>query len=167
MINRRNLIIAGCSALCSGMVPIGSTAAQRPTLQQSIDASDLIYITPIRSDGQESRCQAEVWFVPHGTDLYVVTAAAAWRAQAIIKGLMRARVWIGEVGVWGRSNGRYKTLPRIEASATHITAADTKEKILAGYGKKYPVSWLVYESRFRNGLADGSRVMLRYRPMDE
>ncbi len=167
MITRRNLIITGCSALVTGILPRGSTAAQRPTLQQSINSSDLIYITPIRTDGQESSCQAEVWFVPDGTDLYIVTAADAWRAKAVSKGLNRARVWIGDLGQWRGGNGKYKTLPQTESSATEITSPDRKEKTLDGFGKKYPVSWIVYESRFRNGLADGSRVMLRYRPMVE
>ncbi|HJN49604.1 MAG: hypothetical protein QF828_10905 [Pseudomonadales bacterium] len=165
MINRRNLMVAGCSALVAGLLPRGSIAAAQPTLQQSIDESDLIYITPIRSDGQESSCQAELWFVPDGKDLYVVTEASTWRAKAVTKGLSRARIWVGDLGNWRNSNGKYKTLPQMEASASGTISPDTKEKILKGYGKKYPVSWLVYESRFRNGLADGSRVMLRYRPM--
>lgn len=167
MITRRNLIIAGSSALVCGMLPSGSMAARRPTLQQSIDSSDLIYLTPIRSNGQESSCQAEVWFVADGTDLYIVTAAEAWRAQAVKKGLTRARIWIGDLGQWRGTKGKYKTLPQTEASAVEITSAERKETILNGFGKKYPVSWIVYESRFKNGLADGSRVMLRYRPLSE
>ena len=167
MINRRNLIIASCSALVTGILPRGLTAAQRPTLQQSINSSDLIYLTPICSNGRESNCQAEVWFVPDGTDLYIVTAAEAWRAQAVKKGLSKARIWVGDLGQWQGTNGKYKTLPQLEVSATEVTSADRKEKILDGFGKKYPVSWIVYASRFKNGLADGSRVMLRYRPIVE
>ncbi len=166
MLSRRNLILAGCSVLVTGLSTRASLAAKRPTLQESISASDLIYITPIRSDGRESRCQAEIWFVPDGPDMYVVTAYDAWRAEAVKKGLTQARIWVGDVGNWGRSKGKYKSLPQIEATASGITATETQEKILKGYGKKYPASWLVYESRFRNGLADGSRVMLRYRPTD-
>ena len=165
MINRRNLIIASCSALVTATLPRVLTAAPRPTMQQSINSSDLIYLTPICSNGKESNCQAEVWFVPDGTDLYIVTAAEAWRAQAVKKGLTTARIWVGDLGQWRGTKGKYKTLPQFEATATEIVSADLKNKILDGFGKKYPVSWIVYESRFKDGLADGSRVMLRYRPI--
>ena len=32
------------------------------------------------------------------------------------------------------------------------------------FGDKYPISWLRYKSIFTDGLADGSRSLLRYRP---
>jgi len=167
MINRRKLIIAGCGALVTSVLPRVASSAQRPNLQQSIDSSDLIYLTPIRNNGKESSCQAEVWFVPDGTDLYIVTAAEAWRAQAVKQGLTQARIWIGDLGQWRGTKGKYKTLPKMEATATLITSAAEHKNILDGFGKKYPMSWLVYESRFRDGLADGSRVMLRYQPIVE
>jgi hypothetical protein len=39
----------------------------------AIETSKLIYITPIKSNGEESSCHAEVWFHADGADLLVVT----------------------------------------------------------------------------------------------
>ena len=33
---------------------------------------------------------------------------------------------------------------------------------LKQFGQKYPLGWIVYGGRFRKGLANGSRVLLRY-----
>ena len=38
------------------------------------------------------------------------------------------------------------------------------EAALAAFGAKYPDEWDKWEPRFRKGLADGSRVLIRYRP---
>jgi hypothetical protein len=132
-------------------------------LATALAESDTVYLTPLRSDGTESRCQAEVWFVLDGPDLCVVTAVGAWRARAVRAGLYRARLWVGDLGVWTRTEGRYRNLPMLEASGAFITGADEQARVLELFGSKYPVSWVLWGPRFRNGLADGSRVMLRYR----
>ena len=62
-----------------------------PRLSLAATESNLIYISPIRSDGKLSRCQAEVWFVGEGQDFYVVTATDAWRSRAVKQGLTGAR----------------------------------------------------------------------------
>jgi hypothetical protein len=128
-----------------------------------MEESDLIYLTTLKSDGSESSCQAEVWFARHETDLYVVTSSDAWRARAVERGLTRTRVWVGDVGVWSDSGGSYRSLPQIEAEASRVAEADVQNTVLDIMGEKYRMSWLVWGPRFSNGLADGSRVMLRYR----
>jgi hypothetical protein len=127
-----------------------------------MNESDLIYVAPIRTDGSASRCQAEVWFVHHASDLYVVTANDAWRAQAVGKGLTRTHIWVGDVGAWNDSNGAYRELPQIEAVGSQVKDADSQTSVLDAMGDKYPLEWVIWGPRFRNGLADGSRVMLRY-----
>ena len=51
------------------------------SLLAAMDESDLIYLTPIKSNGAESSCQAEVWFSHIGTTMYVVTAVDAGAAK--------------------------------------------------------------------------------------
>jgi hypothetical protein len=43
-----------------------------------------------------------------------------------------------------------------------VKDADSQTSVLDAMGDKYPLEWVIWGPRFRNGLADGSRVMLRY-----
>ncbi len=137
--------------------------------QMAIAASRLIYITPIKSDGEESSCHAEVWFYADGADLLVVTKAELWRSQAIKRGLDRARIWVGDHGVWKRSNDAFRKSPTLLARAEHISSdAEAVERTLKAMSAKYADrGWGTYGPRFKQGLADGSRVLLRYRPIAE
>lgn len=132
----------------------------------AIEQSPLIYVTPLRSDGRESTCQAEVWFVSEGEDLMVVTAAESWRARAVARGLDRARIWVGDFGPWKKSKGRFKTAPTFLARAERGPRSDAEavERALKAFGAKYPDGWNKWGPRFRSGLGDGSRVLIRYRP---
>jgi hypothetical protein len=142
-----------------------AAAEAQAALVKALAESDTVYLTPLKADGAESRCQAEVWFVSDGPDLCVVTAVGAWRARAVRAGLRRARIWVGDLGVWTRTDGRYRNLPMLDASGDFIAGAEEQARVLELFGSKYPVSWVLWGPRFRNGLADGSRVMLRYRPV--
>lgn len=156
--NRRDSLLAMGTLLAGAALPL-----RAETLPPAAETSEVIYITPIRSDGAESRCQSEVWFARDGLSLYVVTAHDAWRAEAVRKGLTRARIWVGDVGVWKDSDGRYKTLPAVEATASFETDTLRHASILALMGRKYTQEWSTWGPRFRKGLEEGSRVMLRYR----
>lgn len=125
----------------------------------------IVYLSPIQTSGEESQCHAEIWFAHHGTDVYVVTPATAWRTQAIQKGLDRARIWVGDHGVWRRSN-KFKTSPSYLSKASIVAKGDPAiERGLVTMGEKYASDWKKWGPRFRTGLKDGSRVMLRYRPV--
>jgi hypothetical protein len=127
--------------------------------------SDLIYLTTIKSNGQDSRCQSEIWYVWDGKDIFVCTNTSAWRTRAIGQGLVRSRIWVGDMGNWKRTDGAYKTLPMIEASSSIIDDKTQHLRALEMFGDKYPFSWLRYKSIFTEGLEDGSRSLLRYRPV--
>jgi hypothetical protein len=165
MITRRNLVTVCGGALALGALPLKLIGSKAASVKQAIDSSDLIYLTAIRTDGSESSCQAEVWFVPSGSDLYIVTATSSWRVRAVKKGLKKARIWVGDLGPWQGTEGKYKSLPGLDALATEVTDAAEQEQILDQFGSKYSVSWVFYGSRFRDGLADGTRTMVRYRPI--
>ena len=165
MPSRRSTLIAGLALpLALALAPgAGQRAVAAPaTAAGSLGSTDLIYLSPLLRDGRESRCQAEVWFVHEGRRIWVVTARDAWRTRAIAKGLVRARIWVGDVGLWKDAKGRHRTLPNAYANATRITAATAFEPVLERFGSKYRGEWLLWGPRFRNGLADGSRVLLQY-----
>ena len=140
---------------------IMATALGVPSLGRAAE-SDLIYVSPLHADGSLSSCQAEVWYVEAGGSYYVVTASDAWRAQAVGRGLTRAQVWVGNVGQWKSAGGAYKDLPGKVAAAALESDATTRAAVLARFGEKYAAGWGTWGPRFRNGLSDGSRVMLRY-----
>ncbi|MEQ8857515.1 MAG: hypothetical protein RIC56_02600 [Pseudomonadales bacterium] len=169
-IGRRRLLRGAGAAF--GVGAVAALLPKRPLaaaggvpLQRAMAESDLVYVTPLRADGDESRCQAEVWFVADAGDAVVVTASDAWRARAVRSGLDRARLWVGDEGVWTESDGAYLALPSTLAEASVVTDPAEHARLLEVFGAKYRLSWLMWGPRFRNGLADGSRVMIRYRPL--
>ncbi len=147
----------------------GLTGIFKPALAnditQGLKTSDLVYLTTIKSDGQESACQAEIWFTYDGASIYVCTGTDSWRARAPTLGLTMTRVWVGDLGRWQNTDGRYKRLPVLMAKASIETDKAELERILELFGNKYSMSWLVWGRRFRKGLADGSRTMLKYQPV--
>lgn len=163
MLKRRELLKYSGLGLIAGVLPRFASGAK--DIRAAMNSSDLIYVTPIKSNGEESRCQSEIWFVNDGTDMFVCTGSDSWRARAARKGVDRARIWVGDVGNWQRARPLYKQLPKVEARATIIEDKARQNEILALFGKKYPDEWDTYGPRFRNGLANGGRTMIRYRPL--
>ncbi len=162
MISRRTLLKTSAAAAALPLLPAIGRA--EPDWRAAAETSPLIYLTPIQSNGAESRCQAEIWFASFGGALYVVTATDAWRAQAIRQGLAKARIWVGDVGRWQRADGGHRALPMVGANASIETDAAAHGQVLEVMGGKYSAEWDKWGPRFRNGLADGSRVMLKYEP---
>ena len=160
--NRRSLLLGGATLAITGIGVTRLTHASSKAVQ-ALDNSALVYITPLKAGGVESSCQAEVWFANQGSDIYVVTASDAWRATAIASGAApRARVWVGDVGEWQDTNGQYKTLPVMEVVGSLETNKTVQAEAMALLGKKYVDEWATWGPRFRRGLQDGSRVMLKY-----
>ena len=162
MISRRTLLKTSAAAAALPLLPSMGWAG--PSWRAAAEASPLIYLTPIQSNGAESRCQAEIWFATVDGAMYVVTAAEAWRAEAVRRGLSGARIWVGDVGLWRGSEGKYKALPTVDARASLEADAAVHDQVLEAMGAKYSDEWGTWGPRFRNGLADGSRVMLKYEP---
>jgi hypothetical protein len=161
-LNRRRLLALATAAVPLALWP-GRAFTATASLDEGLLESSLIYLTPLHGDGRESSCQAEIWFVAEGRDAWVVTASGSWRARAVDRGLDRARVWVGDVGVWTRSNGAYRNLPAAEADVARVDDPLVHARVLELFGAKYRMSWILWGPRFRRGLADGSRVLLRYR----
>ena len=124
MITRRKVIMAGSASIAAVMMPTFLWGSENKNLAKARQESDLIYLTPIRSDGEESSCQAEVWFVADGDDLYIVTASDSWRARAVRKGLHDTRIWIGDLGEWKSTDGKYRSLPQLDMKGSEVLDAD-------------------------------------------
>ncbi|MFT7246462.1 MAG: hypothetical protein ACI82A_003838 [Candidatus Azotimanducaceae bacterium] len=148
---------------------LGGMSLVNPTLADPIAAgllaSDLVYLSPIKSNGKVSACQAEIWFAYDGANIYVCTGSESWRATAPTLGLAMTRIWVGDLGQWQNTDGQYKNLPSIVAKASVESSQQEQARVLELFGEKYRVSWLVWGRRFRKGLADGSRTMLKYQPV--
>ena len=162
MISRRTLLRTSAAAAALPFLP--AIVRAEPGWRAAAETSPLIYLTPIQSNGAESRCQAEIWFASVGGAMYVVTATEAWRAEAIRQGLSKARIWVGDVGSWHGADGKWKSLPTLGATASIETDATVQGQVLEVMGGKYSAEWDTWGPRFRKGLADGSRVMLKYEP---
>ena len=161
MLKRRTLIQGTLAGIGASMLP----AAQANELHQQLQESDLIYLTPIQSNGRESRCQSEIWYVWDGTDIFVCTETTTWRARAAASGLDHTRIWVGDLGNWKNTDGAYKALPSIDAATSVVSDETVHAKALDMFGDKYPLGWIRWGSTFRKGLASGSRTLIQYRPL--
>lgn len=155
----------------AGTLLTGAGAARAEEAGATLDAlraaadTDLIYIANERADGALGRCQAEVWFAPSGGELVVVTDASSWRVKMAQRPGATARIWVGDVGRWQRADGAWRALPSLRASVRQDDDPAFAAAALDQFGRKYPASWLLWGPRFRNGLADGSRKLLRFTPL--
>lgn len=145
-----------------GAMTLLRPASARPIVE-GLKTSDLVYLSPLKSNGDLSRCQAEIWFVFDGVDIFVCTDTTSWRARAPGLGLTKTQLWVGDLGQWQGTNGKYRELPAVQAEASIETDTAVQEKALALFGDKYPLSWVVWGPRFRKGLNSGKRTMLRYK----
>ena len=75
---------SGSSAAVRDIPPIEPRSARNAIWLAALVALSVavVYLTPLRSDGSESRCHAEIWFVADGDDVFVCTPGDSWRAQA-------------------------------------------------------------------------------------
>lgn len=157
VLKRRSFLIS-CAATSLGGLSFRTEASD---VLSALTESNLVYLSPVTSSGGLSSCQAEVWYVMLGADVLVCTASGSWRAQAPAKGLSNTRLWAGDRGVW--RNGQYQSLPSTLVSASSESDPSVIEAALTQFGLKYAGDWDTWGQRFRSGLADGSRTMLRYR----
>ena len=132
-----------------------------------LDASPYVYVSPLKSDGNESRCHGEVWYAWFDEAVYLNAAAGTWKARAVGKGLTRARVWVGDHGRWKgliSNNEAFRAAPHFEATVERVTDAAANERLLSIFDTKYKGSFDSWRDKMRDGFASGDRVLLRYTP---
>jgi len=147
---------------------LARAAAPGAALASALERSPFVYVSPLRSDGSESRCHAEVWFAWLDGAVVLNTAAAGWKARALAAGLERARVWVGDHSPWkgalGTSEG-FRAAPSFDARGAIARDADLSGRLVAEFERKYPAEFGRWRDRMREGVLDGSRVLIRYTPL--
>ena len=133
-----------------------------------LESSPYVYVSPLRSDGRESRCHGELWFAWLDGSVVVTVASDRWKAEALGRGLDSARIWVGDHGRWktllrGR-NEAFRAAPSFVARAEKATDEGLLDRLLATYERKYPAEIADWRERMKRGNADGSRIMIRSTP---
>ncbi len=139
-------------------------------LEAALRESPYVYVSPLKSNGEESTCHGEVWYAWIDGAVVVTVASDRWKARAIDRGLDRARIWVGDHGRWKGLVGRnedFRKAPAFEARAEKLWDAELLERLLAEYDRKYPGSIDRWRDRMKSGNADRSRVLIRYEPIVE
>jgi len=144
-----------------------SAKSSKPLLDL-LQSSPFVYISPLRKNGQESRCHAEVWFAWIDESIVITVAADRWKATALERGLTGARIWVGDHGRWktpvGGRKEAFRQAPSFSARAEKVEDPKMIDRLLDVYAEKYPGEIDRWRDRMKAGNADGSRIMIRYRP---
>ena len=135
-----------------------------------LEQSPFVYISPLKNDGRESQCHGEVWFAWIEGAVVATVASDRWKAQAVDRGLDRARIWVGDHGRWknwyGGTNEAFRVAPSFDAKAEKVRDPALLNQLLEHYEKKYPDEIDQWRETMRKGNADGSRILIRYVPIE-
>lgn len=146
-------------AVVAALVVAGMLAAPRdaagldPALDRALATSTYVYVASERKGGTFGT-PAEIWFMWDDGAVWVASPPTSWRAKRIHAGRTKARIAVG------RKDG-----PTFAAEGAFVRDPAVYDKLCATFAKKYPDGWRKYEASFRAGLKDGSRVLMRYRPV--
>lgn len=171
MLRRRAFLAAlagGLLALPVAAVRRAAAATLSEAARRALASSPYVYVSPLRSDGSESRCHAELWFGWLDGRVVVITASSGWKARALARGLRRARIWVGDYGSWKRLGIRreaFRKGPSFDARAHKETDPKLLDRLMAEYRRKYGSEFDAWEPRMRAGFADGSRTLVAYEPL--
>jgi len=166
---KRRQLLARAIVWLGGTVasPLLALRARASTLRAQLVQSPYVYVSPLRSDGSESRCHAEVWFAWLDESVVMIVSSDRWKARAIRRGLARARIWVGDHGRWKgllSFNERFRTAPSFDAIGEQVADEALLGRLLAAYEDKYPEEIGQWRDKMRRGYADRSRILVRYRP---
>lgn len=162
-LTRRELLRASALAFGAAALAPRTLFAAEPAWVAAAKASPLVYISPLKKDGAESRCHGEVWFFLDAGDVVIATSVKGWKARALALGRDQARVWVGDFGSYAGARDKVAAAPSFLARASLDKDPATFARLLAAYGTKYPDEWGKWKPRFESGYADGSRVVIRYK----
>ena len=163
MIDRRTFLGGSVAFL---LAP--AALARAAELEQALETSGFVYVSPLRGDGRESTCHAEVWFAWLDGSVVLITGTDRWKSRSLAKGLDRARIWVGDHGRWKQLLGRneaFRKAPTFDARAQVVKDEALLERMLAVFEKKYPEEIDAWRDRMRSGFHDGSRTLIRYTPV--
>ena len=167
-IQRRSVLAALLGLLLWPILRPRRARALSESALRALDDSAFVYVSPLRSDGSESSCHAEVWYGWLDGSVVMIVSRDSWKARALQRGLTRARIWVGDYGRVKRllgSNEAFRAGPHFEARGVAVQDGDLLDELLASYDRKYPDEIGRWRPRMRDGYRDGSRVLIRYTPV--
>jgi hypothetical protein len=123
-----------------------------PELQKALESSKYIYVQSTRKDGALSK-PAEIWFMVHKGAVWVCSPTTTYRVKRIQAGKTEAKIAVG------KPDG-----PSFKAKGSLVKDPEVDKALFAAYAKKYGNDWTSYEKNFREGLANGSRTLVKYEP---
>jgi len=131
-----------------------STPAQSAALsadqQKALDSAKYVYIQSSRKDGKLSK-PAEIWFMHYKDAVWVASPVTTHRVKRIKAGQTKAKIAIG------KPDG-----PSFTAKGSLMKDPEVNKVMFETYAKKYADGWSSYEKQFKDGLADGSRTLIKY-----
>ncbi len=168
-LTRREMMAGGIALAGLALLPRASRGSDSyslsPVVTAQLKKNSLVYISPLKSNGEESRCHAEVWYLVDGDAVVIGASSSGWKVRAVEAGLDQARLWVGDFGT-GRSVGdRYKAGANFRARAEAVKDDALFARLLTAYGERYPAEWGKWKPRFEKGYTDGTRVLIRYTPI--
>jgi hypothetical protein len=131
-----------------------SVHALSPEIVQALEASAYVYIATERRDGSLG-APAEIWFLFHQGAVWVASPPTTWRVKRIRARRPKAKIAVGKLGG-----------PSFRATGTIVADRAIYDLMCETYARKYPDGWPRHEQTFREGLKDGTRVLIRYQPLD-
>ncbi|MEM7409867.1 MAG: twin-arginine translocation signal domain-containing protein [Myxococcota bacterium] len=164
---KHGAVVGAGAALAPWSALADTHAGKLPT--QLLEDSEFVYISPLKSDGNESSCHGEVWYGWLDDSVVINTAPGTWKGRALAKGLDRAKVWVGNHGRWKGLLGKneaFRKAPFFEAKVTSVEGDPALlNRLLALYETKYPAEIADWRDRMRRGYETGERLLLRYAPV--
>ena len=121
-------------------------------VREQLKTSPHVYISTQRKDGSFGK-PAEIWFLDHQGAVWVGTPPTSWRVKRIKSGRPNAKIAVG------KPDG-----PSFDAVGTIVNDPKVADVMFETFAKKYPDRWPGYEKRFKDGMKDGSRVLVKYTP---
>jgi hypothetical protein len=145
-------IIVVSALLLAAVAAAAAAADLSPAIKADLANSKYIYVATTRKSGALGK-PAEIWFLYHNGAVYVASPPTTWRVRRIKAGRTQAKIAVG------KPDG-----PAFMATGAVVNEPDVYPVLFATYAKKYGDDWTKYEDRFRTGLKDGSRVLIKYTP---
>ena len=150
----RPAVILGALLAAATVVSVPTRAgALDAALEEKLATSKYVYISSQRKDGSFGK-PAEIWFLYDQNAVWVGTPPTSWRVKRLKAGRPAARIAVGS------SDG-----PSFAAVGAVVQDPKVLDRMYAAYARKYPDRWPGYEQRFRDGMKDGSRVLVKYVPV--
>ena len=146
------LSLTTCALLATLLAAPFAGAELTPDTIRRLESSPYVYVATQRKDGSFGTA-AEIWFMYDQGAIWMASPITAWRVKRIRAGRPAARIAVGK-----------KDGPSFMATGSFVRDPGAYERLYATFAKKYPDGWPKYAERFRDGLKDGSRVLMRYQP---